>query len=96
MIVIVNDNYKHYAGEIQIVKIPIVNDGTRNRIGHLDEDEYQMMEFIYDGELVEFFGEISRRKVNMGFPEEFFVGRSNCSQSMRRRMECRRKRNGGF
>ena len=47
-------NYKHYAGEIQIVKIPIVNDGTRNRIGHLDEDEYQMMEFIYDGELVEF------------------------------------------
>ena len=53
-VVIVNDNYKHYAGEIQIVKIPIVNDGTRNRIGHLDEDEYQMMEFIYDGELVEF------------------------------------------
>ena len=31
-----------------------MNDGTRNRIGHLDEDEYQMMEFIYDGELVEF------------------------------------------
>ena len=53
-VVVVNDNYKHYAGEIQIVKIPIVNDGTRNRIGYLDSDEYQMMELIYDGDLVEF------------------------------------------
>ncbi len=53
-VVVVNDNYKHYAGEIQIVKIPIVNDGTRNRIGHLDEEEYQMMELVYDGDLVEF------------------------------------------
>lgn len=53
-VVMVNDNYKHYAGEIQIVKKPIVNDGTRNRIGHLDEDEYQMMELIYDGDIVEF------------------------------------------
>ena len=53
-VVIVNDNYKHYAGEIQIVKIPIVNDGTRNRVGHLDEEEYQMMDLIYDGDLVEF------------------------------------------
>ena len=53
-VVVVNDNYKHYAGEIQIVKIPIVNDGTRNRIGYLDSDEYQMMELVYDGDLVEF------------------------------------------
>lgn len=53
-VLMVNDNYKHYAGEIQIVKKPIVNDGTRNRIGHLDEDEYQMMELIYDGDIVEF------------------------------------------
>lgn len=53
-VVIVNDNYKHYAGEIQIVKIPIVNDGTRNRIGRLDEEEYQMMDLVYDGDLVEF------------------------------------------
>lgn len=53
-VVIVNDNYKHYAGEIQIVKIPIVNDGTRNRIGRLDGEEYQMMDLVYDGDLVEF------------------------------------------
>ncbi len=53
-VVMVNDNYKHYAGEIQIVKKPIINDGTRNRIGHLDEGEYQMMELIYDGDIVEF------------------------------------------
>ncbi len=53
-VVIVNDNYKHYAGEVQIVKIPIVNDGTRNRVGHLDEQEYQMIGLIDDGDLVEF------------------------------------------
>lgn len=53
-VVIVNDNYKHYAGEIQIVKMPIVNDGTRNLVGHLDAEEYQMMDLIYDGDLVEF------------------------------------------
>lgn len=53
-VVIVNDNYKHYAGEVQIVKIPIVNDGTRNRVGHIDEEEYQMMDLIHDGDLVEF------------------------------------------
>lgn len=53
-VLIVNDNYKHYAGEVQIVKIPIVNDGTRNRVGHIDADEYQMLDLIHDGDLVEF------------------------------------------
>lgn len=53
-VVIVNDNYKHYAGEVQIVKMPIVNDGTRNLVGHLDADEYEMMSLIEDGDLVEF------------------------------------------
>ena len=53
-VVIVNDNYKHYAGEVQIVKMPIVNDGTRNKVGHLDASEYQMMELVFDGDLVEF------------------------------------------
>lgn len=53
-VVIVNDNYKHYAGEVQIVKIPIINDGTRNLVGHLDPDEYQMMELINSGDLVQF------------------------------------------
>ncbi len=53
-VVIVNDNYKHYAGEVQIVKLPIVNDGTRNRVGHLDVDEYEMVRLIEDGDLVEF------------------------------------------
>lgn len=53
-VVIVNDRYKHYAGEIQIVKKPIVNDGTRNLLGHIDEEEYQMVELIEDGDLVQF------------------------------------------
>ena len=53
-VVIVNDNYKHYAGEVQIVKRAIVNDGTRNRVGCLDEDEYQMMDLVNDGDIVKF------------------------------------------
>lgn len=53
-VVIVNDHYKHYAGEVQIVKIPIVNDGTRNRVGHLNENEMQLLELIQDGDIVEF------------------------------------------
>ena len=53
-VVIVNDNYKHYAGEVQIVKQPIVNDGTRNRVGHIDDVEFEMMGLIFDGDIVEF------------------------------------------
>lgn len=53
-VVIVNDNYKHYAGEIQIVREAIVNDGTRNRIGHLAPHEEEMFELIHDGDQVHF------------------------------------------
>lgn len=53
-VVIVNDNYKHYAGEIQIVREPIINDGTRNRIGHLAPHEEEMFELICDGDNVRF------------------------------------------
>lgn len=53
-VMIVNDNYKHYAGEIQIVKEPIINDGLRNRVGHLTPDEYHMMDVINDGDIVRF------------------------------------------
>lgn len=54
-VMIVNDGYKHYAGEIQIVREPIINDGTRNRLGHLDPQEFQMMDVIHDGDIVRFF-----------------------------------------
>ena len=53
-VMIVNDNYKHYAGEIQIVKEPIINDGTRNRIGHIDADEYTIMELVQDSDMIKF------------------------------------------
>lgn len=53
-VVIVNDNYAHYRGEIQIVKIPIVNDGTRNLIGHINEEEYKLFELVKDGDVIQF------------------------------------------
>lgn len=53
-IVIVNDNYKHYAGEVQIVLLPMENDGTRNLVAQLDEQEFQMMELINPADTVIF------------------------------------------
>ena len=38
-VVIVNDNLKHYAGEIEIILKDIPNDGTRNLIGHISNHE---------------------------------------------------------
>lgn len=53
-IVIVNNNYQHYAGEIQIVRIPIVNDGTRNLVAKLAPHEEEMLELIKDGDAIRF------------------------------------------
>lgn len=53
-VVIVNNNYQHYAGEIQIVRIPFENDGQRNLVGHLAKGEELMLEMIKDGEEVRF------------------------------------------
>lgn len=53
-VVIVNNNYQHYAGEIQIVRIPFKNDGQRNLIGHLAEGEELFLEVIQDGDEVTF------------------------------------------
>lgn len=54
-IVIVNDINRHYSGEIQIVKLPILNDGKRNLIARLAPDEEYMLELIDKNDLVEFF-----------------------------------------
>ena len=51
---VVNDVNKHYSGEIQIVKIPIKNDGKRNLIARLAPNEEQMLELINNEDLVEF------------------------------------------
>ena len=53
-IVIVNNNYPHYAGEVQIVRMPIENDGIRNHAGKLAEGEMEMLSLIKDGDVVTF------------------------------------------
>ena len=49
-----NDNYKHYAGEVQVVLEPIVNDGTRNLVARIDREEMTMFDVIGDNDLVVF------------------------------------------
>lgn len=53
-VVLVNDNYKHYAGEVQVVLQPIKNDGTRNLIGRIDAEEMTLFDVIADGDVVIF------------------------------------------
>ncbi len=54
-VVIVNDTYAHYAGEVQIVRIPFENDGMRNLVAHLQEHEEDLQDLIQDGDVVSFF-----------------------------------------
>ena len=54
-VVIVNDRNRHYSGEVQIVLIPIVNDGKRNLVARLADNEEMMMELIHTNDLVEFY-----------------------------------------
>ena len=53
-ILIVNNNYQHYAGEVQICLMDMVNDGERNLVGHLDQDELRMLELIGKGDIFSF------------------------------------------
>ena len=53
-VVMVNDNYKHYAGEVQVVLKPIENDGTRNLVGRISGGELLMFDVIEDGDIVVF------------------------------------------
>ena len=48
----VNDSYKHYSGELQIVRIPIRNDGQRNLVARLAENETDLLDLIQDGDIV--------------------------------------------
>ncbi len=47
-VVIVNDNLKHYRGEIQIVMKDMEIDGQRNLVGHIKEDELFILDFLKD------------------------------------------------
>lgn len=53
-VVMVNDSYKHYAAEVQIVLKPILNDGTRNLVGRLASRELELLSLIQDGDTVVF------------------------------------------
>jgi len=57
-VVMVNENYEHYAGEVQIVLSPIVNDGTRNLVGHISERELMILHLLKDGDVVVFLEEV--------------------------------------
>lgn len=54
-VVIVNDHNRHYSGELQIVRIPIMNDGKRNLIATLAPGEERMLDLIEANDLVEFY-----------------------------------------
>lgn len=53
-VVIVNDNYKHYAGELQIVLRPMENDGQRNYVGSLKGEEKMIIELLEASDIVMF------------------------------------------
>lgn len=53
-VLIVNNNYKHYAGEIQIALLPLRNDGIRNKIGTLIKEEQDILKLVNDGDVVVF------------------------------------------
>lgn len=49
-VVVVNDNLKHYAGELQIVRSEMKNDGQRNYVGKLSEFDQQLSTLIEPGD----------------------------------------------
>ena len=53
-VLIVNNNYAHYAGEIQIALRPLKNDGQRNVIATIEEEEMEVLKLIGDREVVVF------------------------------------------
>lgn len=56
-VVVVNDNYKHYAGEVQVVIEPMEDDGIRNLVGRISADEMYVLEAVRDGDTVLFTSE---------------------------------------
>lgn len=53
-VLIVNDNYRHYAGEVEIALGKVENDGERNLVARIKEDELMMLGLIDSGILVKF------------------------------------------
>lgn len=53
-VLIVNDNLKHYCGELQICLKPMANDGQRNYAGTLNADEMHLLDCIEPGDYFTF------------------------------------------
>lgn len=53
-VVMVNNEYLNYSSEVQVVLVPIVNDGTRNLLGHISDQEMEMFDLIHDMDIVKF------------------------------------------
>lgn len=54
-VVIVNDNLKHYRGEIQIVLKDMEVDGQRNLLGHIAKEELTILKHIGAGDIFCFY-----------------------------------------
>ena len=51
---IVNNNMEHYKAEIQLVLKDMKNDGTRNYLGRVKEDELFLIDYIKPFDLFRF------------------------------------------
>ena len=53
-VVIVNDNLSHYRGELQVVLRDMKNDGVRNYVGRIKEEEFVILDSIKPGQSFSF------------------------------------------
>ena len=53
-VLVVNETSPSYMGEVQIVRLPMENDGERNLAGHLDKGEEILLDLVRDGEILVF------------------------------------------
>lgn len=51
-VVIVNDNLKHYRGEVQIVLKEMKVDGQRNLLGHIPPEEKILLKEVKPGDTI--------------------------------------------
>ena len=56
-VMIVNNNYQRYAGELQICLIPFEDDGYRNVVGHLNEYEMKQVVLLEPEQVWQFLEE---------------------------------------
>ena len=53
-VLIVNDNLAHYRGELEVVLTEIPNDGERNLIGRIKDEDLGLLDFIKPGQHFKF------------------------------------------